>query len=326
MKKLVIMVVSISLILLYATSSRDKNTVTIYASTEQFRNDALQERLNEKFPDKNIRVMYLPTAKAAAKIYLEKDRTDADIVLALETSYLEKISDELEDVRHLSTIPYLEEFDESIYGSKYVIWERFGGAIVVNNKELKKRNLPQPRTYEDLLNPIYKNLIAMPDPKSSGTGFFYFKNRVNTMGEAAALEYFDALTSNIKQYTESGSGPIKLMNQGEVAIALAMTFQAVNEINNGHDYEIIYPQEGSPYSLSGTGLIKGRAADKDIVEIFKYIINDFIIYDKEMYSPEMIYKGQINNIPNYPQDIDYADMTGIESIVEKERLLDLWKH
>ena len=45
--------------------------------------------------------------------------------------------------------------------------ERQAGSIVVNNEVLAKYNLPMPQTYEDLLDPMYKGLIAMPDPKSA---------------------------------------------------------------------------------------------------------------------------------------------------------------
>ena len=73
----------------------------------------------------------------------------------------------------------------------------------------------------------------MPDPKSSGTGYFFYKNWVNLWGDQDALDYVDKLYGNLKQFTESGSGPIKLLRQGEVAIGLALTFQAVSEINDG---------------------------------------------------------------------------------------------
>ena len=176
------------------------------------------------------------------------------------------------------------------------------------------------------IKPEYKNLIAMPDPKSSGTGYFFYKNWVNTMGEDEALAYVDKLHDNLKQFTESGSGPIKMLTQGEVAVGLGMTFQAVSEINEGQPFEIIYPPTGSPYSLTGTALIDGHQDKTGVSEVFDYIINDFLVYDKENFSPELVLKDQKNNIPNYPQDIQYADMTGIEDVEEKERLLSLWKY
>ena len=166
----------------------------------------------------------------------------------------------------------------------------------------------------------------MPDPKSSGTGYFFYKSWVNEWGLDGALDYVDALYGNLKQFTESGSGPIKLLKQGEVAIGLALTFQAVSEINEGQPFEIIFPQEGSPYSLTGTAMIDGRENDPEILEVFDFIVNEFLKYDKEYFSPEEIYDGQVNRIDGYPESIVYADMTGIQDIAEKERLLEKWKY
>ena len=181
-------------------------------------------------------------------------------------------------------------------------------------------------TYLDLLKPEYKGLIAMPDPKSSGTGYFFYHNWVNLWGEEAALEYVDNLYTNLKQFTESGSGPIKLLAQGEVAIGLGLTFQAVTEMNEGQPFDIIFPPEGSPYNLTGTTIIEGHQDKKGVSEVFDYVINTFLKYDKEQYSPEVVYEGQTNNLPNYPSDVRYADMTGIQDSMEKERLLALWKY
>ena len=122
------------------------------------------------------------------------------------------------------------------------------------------------------------------------------------------------------------SGPIKLLIQGEIGIGLGLTFQAVNQINTGSPFKIIYPKEGSPYSLTGTGLMKRSSKDPQVQKVFDFIINDFLLYDKEHFSPEQILKKQTNTIKHYPTNIPYADMTGIEDIKEKERLLEVWKY
>lgn len=324
MKKIVCALLMATAFLLWSTSKESRESIIIYSSAEQFRNDAMQEHLNKKFPDKDISVMYMPTAKAAAKIGAEGKNTDADIVVGLETAYLEKIKESLDSAEGLSSLEYLEGMrDES---GKYVIWERQAGSIVVNTRVLEKYQLSVPETYEDLLKPEYKNLIAMPDPKSSGTGYFFYKSLVNRWGEEKALEYFDLLAENIKQFTESGSGPIKLLKQQEVAVGLALTFQGVNERNAGNDFLIIQPEFGSPYSLTGTALTAGRREDADVREVFEFIVNDFMVYDKEYFSPEKVLKEQENRIENYPEDISYADMDGINDSGEKERLLELWKY
>jgi iron(III) transport system substrate-binding protein len=48
--------------------------------------------------------------------------------------------------------------------------------------------------------------------------------------------------------------------------------------------------------------------------------------DKELYCPEAIFKNQVNNIPNYPKNIPYADMSGGTDLEKKERLLAKWKY
>ncbi len=326
MKKGFALLLAITLLFTVFAVMNNEESIVICASTEQFRNEALQEQLNARFPDKNIIVMYMATGKAAAKVYAERTNTEIDILLGLETGYLNKIKHNLADISGISKIPYCEGVGIADNGNLWATWERQAGAIVVNRDILAKHGLEAPKTYEDLLKPEYKGLIAMPDPKSSGTGYFFYKTWVNTMGTEKALAFVDALYPNLKQFTESGSGPIKLLKQGEIAIGLALTFQAISESNGGQPLEVIYPQEGSPYSLTGTAMIDGHQEKEGVLEVYDFIINEFIVYDKENFSPEQIYENQVNKIPNYPQNIPYADMTGIQDDVEKERLLAIWKY
>lgn len=324
MKKLLIALIACAIFLTCFTSVNNDNSIIVYTSMEQFRNDELQEQLNEEFPELNIYVMYMSTAKAAAKLSLEGTGSDADIVVGLDNAYMSKVEDYMADVSSYSYLEYEKDMESP--SNKYLIWERQAGSIIVNKTILEKENLPMPENYNDLLDPIYKNYIAMPDPKSSGTGFFFFKNLVNVMGEEEAFAYIDKLASNVKQFTESGSGPVKLLIQGEVAIGLGLTFQAVNEYNNGNDFVIIEPEYGSPYSLTSTSMLDGRQDNSDIVRVFEYIVNDYMVYDKMYGSPEKVLVNQENKIENYPENITYADMTGIDDIEEKERLLSKWKY
>lgn len=309
-----------------AAVSGNTESIVICSSSEQFRNDALQEQLNARFPEYNIIVMYMSTGKAAAKIYAEGPDTEVDILVGLETGYLNKIHASLSDISGISSVAYLDGLSPEDNNNLWVTWERQAGAIIVNTDVLSKHGLEAPQSYDDLLDPKYRGLIAMPDPASSGTGYFFYKSWVNSMGEDAALAFADQLYGNLKQLTESGSGPIKLLKQGEAAIGLALTFQAVNEINAGYPLEIIYPAAGSPYSLTGSAIVAGHQDKQGVTEVFDFIANEFLRYDKENFSPEPIYEGQVNTIPGYPQNIRYADMTGIQSIDEKERLLTLWKY
>lgn len=326
MKKGLIALLALTLVFTLLAGFGSRESIVICASSEQYRNDSLQAQLNEKFPQYNIIVMYMSTGKAAAKVYAEGPDTEIDILVGLETGYLNKIKESLGDISGKSRIPYVEGLTPADNGNRWITWERQAGAIVVNREILEKHGLEAPKTYADLLKPEYQGLVAMPDPKSSGTGYFFYKNWVNLWGDEQALAYVDALYPNLKQFTESGSGPIKLLKQGEVAIGLALTFQAVTEINSGQPFEIIFPPEGSPYSLTGTAVLEGHLEKTGVAEVYDYIIHEGLLLDKENFSPEIICQGQTVSLPNYPGNILYADMTGIQDDREKERLLALWKY
>ena len=100
----------------------------------------------------------------------------------------------------------------------------------------------------------------------------------------------------------------------------------MQEINKGVNLEILYFEEGAPYTTYGIGVVEGRLEDPAVKEVFEFIINDLISEDKEKFNPEKIYKDQNTVIENFPQDIPYADMTGIEDQQKKEELLSLWQY
>jgi iron(III) transport system substrate-binding protein len=190
---------------------------------------------------------------------------------------------------------------------------------------LAEKGIEEPTSYEDLLKPEFKGLISMPSPKSSGTGYMFVKNLVNAWGEEKAFEYFDNLNENILQYTSSGSGPVNALVQGEAAVGLGMTAQAVTAINDGANLKILFFEEGSPYSLYGYAIPEGKQNRKAVVDVFDFFYSTLVLEDKELYYPEQVFVNQVNNIANYTKNIPYGDMNN-NTTEEKSRLLDNWEY
>ena len=303
--------------------SLNKERVVIYSSDEDYINAYFQERLEEQFPDYNITIEYLPTGESAAKLMAEGKDTPCDIVWGLEVGYLDNLTDNLADISTYDKSIYVE--DMQIGGNKYLVAHRYSGCVVVNTKALKEKNLETPKSYEDLLKKEYKNLIAMPNPKSSGTGYIYLKSLVNAWGEEKAFDYFDKLADNVLQFTSSGSGPINALVQGEIAIAMGMTSQAVIEINKDQPFEILFFEEGAPFTACGYGIIEGKQGKPAVQEVFDFFYSTLIHEEKELYLPEKIFTNQENLIENYPKDIPYSDMSG-NTAEEKNRLLEKWAY
>jgi iron(III) transport system substrate-binding protein len=325
MKKILLLMAALFLAGTALSCKKASNEVLIFTSSEDYRIEHLQNRLNEQFPQYNVIINYTTTGNLAAKLKAEGTATDCDIIGELDSAYLEGILDNLADLSSYDTSVFLDELVPT--HKKYLPFIKSAGCIAVNEQFLADRNIPIPSSYRDLIKPEYRGVISMPNPKSSGTGFFFLRNLINVWGENAAFDYFDGLAENVLQFTSSGSGPVNALIQGEAGIGLGMTMQVVTAINTRNiPLKIIYFEEGSPYSVYGMGMIKGKDSRKEVKEVFDFYVNVLTREDKELFAPEQIFKSQVNNIPNYPRDVKIADMRGIESLAEKERLLDKWKY
>lgn len=314
----------IFLFILLITTGCSKKTgrVVIYTSMEENRNKALKEQLAEKFPDKDIVVQYLSTGNSAAKIKNEGTNVEADIVLDLETAHMVDLEENFADLSSFDTSIYLDGVNKS---NRYLTWTKYTMALVIDKNYFDKHNLSVPKTYDDLLKSEYKNLIAIPDPKTSGTGYAFYLNAVNIMGEDKAIEYFKKLKNNLREFTTSGSGPTNLLKQGEIAIAMGMTSQGVEAINEGYNFKIISLKTGAPYNTTSFGIIKGRENKENVREVFEWLMNDFGKYDKEYFLPDKILKNQEVKVKNYPTNLKDAKMDGIDSVSVKQDLISKWE-
>ena len=316
-----LIIIIVFVIFIITGCSKGENTIVIYSCMEDNRNQVLKTQLKEAFPDLDVKVQPIATGNSAAKIKNEGTDIEADIILDLETAHAENLKDNFADISGFDDSIYLEGINTS---DRYLTWVKYSMNLIIDKKYFKDHNLEIPNTYEDLLKPEYKNLIAMPDPKTSGTGYGFFLNAVNIMGEDEAVEYFKKLKSNLREYTTSGSGPTNLLKQGEIAIALGMTSQGAEAINSGYDFEIVSLDTGAPYNTTAIGIIKGREENENVMKVFEWLVNEFGVYDKENFMPDIILKEQNVKVKNYPLDLKYADMTGVDSISTKDRLTEVW--
>lgn len=299
------------------------NKVIIYSGAEEYRNEYFMKRLTEEFPDYDITIEYMPTGNLAAKLAAEGTDTDIDIYYDLDFGYADLIKQYLADVSAFDQSIYVE--DCKVEDARYLTETRSGGAIIVNPSVLEANGLAEPTCYADLLKPEFKNLVSMPNPKSSGTGYMFVKSLVNAWGEDKAFAYFDSLSENILQFTESGSGPVNALVQGEVAVGFGMTAQAVTAINDGANLKILFFEEGSPYTLYGYAMPDGKQNKKAVADVFEFFYTTLVQEDKELFFPEQIFVDQTNDVKNYPTNIKYADMSN-NTTEEKVRLLDKWEH
>ena len=325
MKKIIYLLLAVLMIFstMAVGCSKKKETIVIYTCANDKRIVHIQEELAKEFPDYDFIVEYQSTSKLAAKLMAEKKNTDCDIIHDLSYLNLEQLRREglLADVSFVDRSEFMTDTNIS---DNYIIECRTGGGIILNTDVLSSRGLAEPTSYQDLLKPEYKGLISMPDPKSSGTGYMFVKSLVNAWGDEVAIEYFEALSENVLQFTSSGNGPVNAIKQQEVAIGLGMTQNAVQLIDEGAtNIKIKFFEEGSPYSMYGQTVIAGKETKPAVKEVFEWLVKEYLILGAEKFGLEKIYNNRDFVSSNYPTDVVYSNMDN-DTVEEKERVLKLW--
>ncbi len=108
----------------------------------------------------------------------------------------------------------------------------------------------------DLLNPAFRNKIVMPNPASSGTGYFDVTAWLKMFGEAEGWSYMDRLHDNIAQYTHSGSKPCRQAGAGEFPVGISFEYRAARTKSDGAPIDIVFPSEGLGWDLEATAIMK----------------------------------------------------------------------
>ena len=143
-----------------------------------------------------------------------------------------------------------------------------------NEDVLKKKGLPAPKCWADLLDARYRGEIETSHPGSSGTGYTILAGLVQLMGEDAAFEYLKRLHKNVTQYTRSGQAQAKSVAKGEVGIGISFIFGFENERQQGFKMvKSTAPCEGASYEVGGIALIKGSRNREAATKYYDWLMS-----------------------------------------------------
>ncbi len=104
------------------------------------------------------------------------------------------------------------------------LWTCFAPWIVTNlynEKVLKKLRLPPPKTWHDLLNPIYRGNIVHTLPYASGTMHETIEILMQAFGEKEAWKYLRLLAAQLARFSTGSTDTTQLVARGEVPIGIA---------------------------------------------------------------------------------------------------------
>jgi iron(III) transport system substrate-binding protein len=246
-----------------ATAAAQKTQLLVYTALETDQLKAYQEGFNKHYPDIELKWVRDSTGVITAKLLAEKANPQADAVMGVAASSLALLDKNgmLEPYKPINHDALMSKFVDTKNPPAWFGMDVWGATVCFNTVEAKKRNIPKPESWKDLTKPVYKGQIVMPNPASSGTGFFDVTAWLSLWGDDAGKgggwKYMDALHENIAQYKHSGSKPCNMAAAGEYVVGISFEYRANSNKAKGAPIDLVFPKEGLGWDLEAFAIHKG---------------------------------------------------------------------
>ncbi|AOY02102.1 putative 2-aminoethylphosphonate ABC transporter substrate-binding protein [Jeongeupia sp. USM3] len=234
-------------------------TLTVYTALEADQLKAYQQKFEEENPGIKLKWVRDSTGIITAKLLAEKANPQADVVMGVAASSLLVLEKEgmLQAYAPKGVEKLSKAYVDPASPPSWVGMDVWGAAICFNTVEAAKLGLKKPESWRDLTRPEYKGRIVMPNPASSGTGYFDVSAWLKVFGEKEGWAYMDKLHDNIAQYTHSGSKPCKQAAAGEFPIGISFEYRAAKLKEGGAPIDLVFPKEGLGWDVEATAIMKG---------------------------------------------------------------------
>jgi iron(III) transport system substrate-binding protein len=241
-----------------ASTARAAEEVLVYTALEDDQVPRYLESFKQQYPNVTVKIVRDSTGVVTAKLLAEKANPQADVVWGLAATSLLILDHEgmLAPYAPKGVEKVAAQFKDSRNPPTWVGIDAWMTGFCVNTVELKAKNLPMPQSFADLIKPVYKGHLVMPNPASSGTGYLTVSAILQLMGEQKGWDYLDKLHANMALYVHSGSKPCKQAGAGEFPIGISFGYRGIQEKKRGAPVETVFPKEGSGWDLEANGLMK----------------------------------------------------------------------
>lgn len=252
-------------VLALATSGAlaQKTQLLVYTALETDQLRAYQQGFNKVEPNIEIKWVRDSTGVITAKLLAEKANPQADVVMGVAASSLALLDSNgmLEAYAPKNLAAISAQYKDKKNPPAWFGMDVWGATVCFNTVEAAKRGIPKPETWQDLTKPAYKGQVVMPNPASSGTGYFDVTAWLSLWGDdngkGGGWKYMDALHQNIAQYTHSGSKPCNMAASGEFVVGISFEYRANSNKAKGAPIDLVFPKEGLGWDLEAFAIHKG---------------------------------------------------------------------
>jgi iron(III) transport system substrate-binding protein len=310
------------------TAYAQKTELLVYTALETDQLKAYTESFQKTNPSIDLKFVRDSTGVITAKVLAEKANPQADVILGVAASSMEifKAEGMLAAYEPKGFKELNRKFSDSANPPSWVGMDVFAAVVCYNTVEGKKKNIPQPATWADLTKPVYKGQVTMPNPASSGTGFFDVTAWLQTMGDKGGWTYMDKLHENIAQYTHSGSKPCRQAGAGEFVVGISFDFRGNDVKAKGAPVELVFPKEGLGWDIEASGIVKATKKMDAAKKLMDWTVTKEA---NEAYSKNfaiVAHPAVKPNLPHIPKDLEKRLIKNDFAFAAKNRdkILDEW--
>jgi len=255
--------VAAALVVAATGAAAQKTTLTVYTALETDQIKAYENGFNKANPNIELKWVRDSTGVITAKLLAEKASPQADVVMGVAASSLALLESNgmLEPYAPINLDAIMVTYRDKKNPPAWWGMDVWGATVCFNTVEAQKKNIPKPETWKDLTKPVYKGQIVMPNPASSGTGYFdvvaWLTLWGDDNGKGGGWKYMDALHENIAQYTHSGSKPCNMAAAGEYVLGISFEYRANTNKAKGAPIDLVFPKEGLGWDLEAFAIMKG---------------------------------------------------------------------
>lgn len=329
MKKFLSLVLALSMLTaLCACGSGTKTTggkLVVYSALNEDNTIAIADKFKE---DTGIEIEYISLGggDAVARVQAEMANPKADIL----------VGGSVDLYGSLAKAGAFEAYDsannddlDARFNDPNHYWQGWymGVLSIIINKdrfasEIATQGVAEPTTWDDLLNPAYKNVFVWSNPTTAGGAYIATACQIFRLGEDAAWTYLKELDKNVHHYYKGAGDVISPVATGEFIASIAWAHDSYKTQKEGYPLQIIIPKQ-TAYEIGGSAIVKGGPNTENA----KIFIDWLLTKEAQELSVSTSYRYPVRNDVAAPEgmpklsEVDLVDYDRTKAADMKEAVL-----
>lgn len=250
------------------TAKELESKVIVYTTYDKEMTDIVKSEF-EKSTSINIEVKKFANDTEMVNAIKNKKDTSPDVILGASTNTCEELKKE--NLLNANKPSWYNDISDDQKDKDGYWYSLFGSPIVMFYNTAVIKADQSPKSFMDLNDKKYANLVVMP--KVESTDFKYFLNTVISpyVKENKVDDGFKAISAlkfNIKEYKDQGSQVIDAVAKKEGAVGFADLGKVNEAVKKGSTLAVVYGTEKYPVITDGIAIMK-NGSNSNAAKLFE---------------------------------------------------------